>query len=70
MKICLDMCSLQRPLDSRGQVRIAVEAEAILGILALSEVGHAELVASETLVFEAERNPHPVRKRYAFSVLS
>lgn len=64
------MCSLQRPLDKKTQLRIAVEAEAILGILTICESGQAELVASEVLVFEAERNPHPVRKRYAFEVLS
>lgn len=28
------MCSIQRPLDTKSQVRIAVEAEAILGVLA------------------------------------
>jgi hypothetical protein len=68
MKIYLDMCSLQRPLDTKTQLRITVEAEAILGILALCESGQAELVASEALVFEAGRNPHPVRKRYAAEV--
>jgi hypothetical protein len=70
IKIYLDMCSLQRPLDTKTQLRITVEAEAILGILALCESGQAELVASEALVFEAGRNPHPVRKRYAAEVLS
>jgi predicted nucleic acid-binding protein len=70
MKIYLDMCSLQRPLDTKTQLRIAVEAEAILGILTLCESGQAELVASEALVFEAGRNPHPVRKRYTAEVLS
>ena len=29
MKIYLDFCSIQRPLDSKSQVRIAIEAEAI-----------------------------------------
>ncbi len=70
MKIYLDMCSLQRPLDERTQVRIAVESEAILGVLALCEAGQADLVVSEALLFEAERNPHPVRRKYAFEVLS
>jgi len=70
MKIYLDMCSLQRPLDTKTHPRIAVEAEAILGIIALFESGQAELVASETLAFEIERNPHPVRKAYAIQVFS
>lgn len=42
MKIYLDTCSLQRPLDSRNQVRIIVEAEAILGILSLFESGRID----------------------------
>jgi predicted nucleic acid-binding protein len=70
MKIYLDMCSIQRPLDSKTHPRIAVEAEAILGILTLCEVGQVELMTSETLRFELERNPHPVRKTYARDVLA
>lgn len=70
MRIYLDICSIQRPLDTKSQVRIAVEAEAILGILALCELRQLDLVSSDTLVFEAERNPHPVRKRYSFAVLA
>ena len=33
MKIYLDMCSLQRPFDNKEQVRVALEAEAVLGII-------------------------------------
>ena len=47
-----------------------MEAEAVLGLFALIEAGQLELVASDALVFEAERNPHPVRKRYALDVIS
>jgi hypothetical protein len=57
MKIYLDMCSLQRPLDDRTQLRVLVEAEAILGVLALCDAGTVELIASDALVFEAEANP-------------
>lgn len=70
MKIYLDMCSLQRPLDIKTQLRVAVEAEAILNILALCEAGHAELLASDALVFETMQNTHPIRKQYAFGVLA
>lgn len=61
MRIYLDMCSIQRPLDTKTQPRIAVEAEAILGV---------ELLCSATLMFGLERNPHPVRKEYALKVLA
>ncbi len=70
MKIYLDMCSIQRPLDTKTHPRIAVEAEAILGVLTLCEAGQVELLTSETLLFELERNPHPVRKTYALDVLA
>jgi len=70
MRIYLDMCSIQRPLDTKTQPRIAVEAEAILGVLMLCETGQVELMTSDALGFELERNPHPVRKEYALKVLS
>jgi len=70
MRIYLDMCSIQRPLDTKTQPRIAVEAEAILGVLTLCEAGQIELMTSDTLVFELERNPHPIRKDYALKVLA
>ena len=62
------MCSIQRPLDTKSQPRIAVEAEAILGVLMLCEAGQVDLMTSDA--FELERNPHPVRKEYALKVLS
>jgi predicted nucleic acid-binding protein len=70
MKIYLDMCSIQRPLDTKTQLRIAVEAEAILGIFALCEAGQIDLMASDALVFEAAQNPYPVRQRHALAVLA
>ena len=70
MKIYLDMCSIQRPLDTKTQLRIAIEAEAILGIIALCESGQVDLMASDALVFETTQNPHPVRQRHALEVLA
>lgn len=70
MRIYLDNCSLQRPLDSKTQVRISLEAEAILGVLALLEAGQVTLISSEALLFEVSRNPHHTRREYAVEVLS
>jgi predicted nucleic acid-binding protein len=70
MRIYMDMCSLQRPSDDRTQLRIRVESEAVLGILALCESGKAELVSSVALRFEIDRNPHPLRRSYAEEALS
>ena len=69
MKVYLDTCSLQRPLDSRTQIRISIKAEAVLGIIALVEDGELELVASDVLLFETRRNPRSERRAYAMDVL-
>jgi hypothetical protein len=68
MKIYLDMCSLQRPLDDQSQLRIHLEAEAVLGALAFCESGQAELLGSVADLFENERNPHPFRRSFAQGV--
>lgn len=70
MKIYLDACSLQRPLDNKSQIRVALEAEAILGVLALCEAGDLELLSSEVLVFEVERTPQLSRREYGREVLA
>ena len=70
MQVYLDTCSLQRPLDSRTQIRISIEAEAVLGIIGLVEDGELELVASDVLLFETRRNPRSERRAYAMDVLN
>lgn len=70
MKVYLDTCSLQRPLDSKTQIRIILEAESVLGILALCERGLLDLVASDALLFEVARNPNLARQEYALEVLA
>ena len=70
MKIYLDSCSIHRPLDSKNQIRIILEADAVLGIITLCDSGEIELVSSEALLYEARRNPNPVRKQHALAVLN
>ena len=70
MKVYLDVCSLQRPLDSMTHTRIVLEAEAVLGVLRLCETGQVELIASEALEFELGRNPNEVRREFAMRALS
>lgn len=69
MKIYLDTCTIHRPLDDKSQPRIALEAEAVLIVLSLCESGQVELVSSEVLAFEVDRNSHPQRKAFASAVL-
>lgn len=70
MKIYLDICSIQRPLDDKTQLRIAVESEAILGILFLIESGKIELISSEALLFETSKNTNIFRKEHSIGILN
>ena len=65
MRIYLDNCSLQRPLDDKSQLRIRLEAEAILSALDLVQSGALQLISSDALDFEIGRNPLPARRDYA-----
>jgi predicted nucleic acid-binding protein len=69
MRVYLDCCSLQRPFDDKSQPRIAVEAEAVLVILALCESGRLELISSDALLFEIGRIPDQTRKDDALAIL-
>jgi predicted nucleic acid-binding protein len=69
MKIYLDCCSLQRPFDDKSQPRIAVEAEAVLVILALCESERLKLISPDALLFEIGRIPEEDRKDHALAIL-
>jgi predicted nucleic acid-binding protein len=70
MRVYLDTCSLQRPLDSRSNPRIHLESEAILAFLGLCEAGTVQLVSSEVLSFEISRVPDEIRRVYALEVMA
>lgn len=70
MKVYLDTCSLQRPLDDKTQTRIILEAEAILGIISLCDTEEIELLSSDVLVHEVKRYPKVVRREFGLGVLS
>lgn len=69
MKIYLDLCAIQRPLDTSNQIRIVLESEAILGIIAFSDSGQVELISSEALLYESEQSPLLIRKEHASAFL-
>lgn len=69
MRNYLDCCSLQRPFDDKSQPRIAVEAEAVLVILALCESDCLKLISSDALLFEIGRIPEQDRKDDALAIL-
>jgi predicted nucleic acid-binding protein len=70
VKIYLDLCAIQRPLDTSNQIRIVLESEAVLGIIALSNMGLVELLSSEALLYEGAQSSLPVRKEHTSAVLS
>lgn len=70
MRIYLDSCSLQRPLDDQTQPRIRVETEAVLAILAAAQVGDIVLVTSEALEYEMRRIPDDQRRAEVGAILA
>lgn len=70
LKVYLDTCSIQRPLDTLSQTRIRLEAEAVLGVLERVEAGEVELISSTVLELETARNPLMVRREHGEQVLS
>jgi predicted nucleic acid-binding protein len=69
MRVYLDACSLQRPLDDRSQPRVNLEAEAVLTILRLVESGDLVLVSSDALEFEVDRTPDAERRTAGKDIL-
>jgi predicted nucleic acid-binding protein len=68
--VYFDTCSLQRLLDDKTQLRIALEAEAIAAVLSLCEQEQLGLVSSAVLQFEVRRNPHPQRRAFVEGILA
>ncbi|NBC00108.1 MAG: PIN domain-containing protein [Bacteroidetes bacterium] len=70
MLVYLDTCSIQRPFDDQSQLRVALEAEAVLQLIQLAEQQQLELLGSEMLLVETEQNPHARRRRFALEVIA
>ncbi|ACB52203.1 hypothetical protein cce_2855 [Crocosphaera subtropica ATCC 51142] len=56
MKVCLDVCCLNRPLDDLTQERIKLEAEAINMILNYCTNRLLILINSDAIEFEISKN--------------
>lgn len=70
MRIYLDSCSLQRPLDDQTQPRIRVETEAVLALLTAVQTAEVVLVSSEALEYEMGRIPNKQRRSEMAAVLA
>lgn len=70
MRIYLDNCCLQRPLDDQTHPRRRVETEAVFAILAAIQSGDHQLLSSEALEYEISRIPDDSRRSEVLSVLT
>jgi hypothetical protein len=69
VRIYLDNCSIQRPLDDQRFARIRLETEAVSLLLAMCYNGQAELITSEISVIENSNNPDFTRKAFGAGIL-
>jgi len=69
-KLYLDCCALQRPFDDRSQLRVATEAEAVLKLVEIFELGDLSLLSSGALLFEVGRIQSFDRQEYCLDLLN
>nr|WP_228053186.1 PIN domain-containing protein [Nodosilinea sp. LEGE 07298] len=50
-------------MDNQTQPKIFLEAQAVIIILQMIEVGEVELVGSSVLDYENSRNPYPIKQK-------
>lgn len=70
MRVYLDCCCLQRPLDDQAQHRIRIETDAVLTVLAAIESGTVTLLNSEIFDFEISRIKDDQRRKEATAILT
>ena len=70
MRIYLDNCCLQRPLDDQTHPRIKVETEAVFAVLAAVQAKEQVLLGSEALEYEVGRIPDESRRSEVLSLLA
>jgi len=69
MKIYLDTSTLNRIFDDQSQPRIYLEATAMLIVFMLIESRNIEILSSDVLLFENDKNPHIERRIFVSSIL-
>jgi predicted nucleic acid-binding protein len=69
MRVYLDVCCLNRPLDDQGQERIRLETAAILRVFARFEEPGWSWIASDIVDREVERTPDRERREFMQTAL-
>lgn len=62
MRVYLDNCCYNRPYDDQSNLMISIETQAKLAIQQMIQSGEIELIWSEVLCYENNRNPFIERK--------
>ncbi len=70
MRVYLDTCVIQRPLDDPSHHRVRLEAGAAVTLIELCMSGAIELVASAIHVIESEANDSVLHRDQARDVLA
>lgn len=68
-RVYFDACCLNRPFDDPSQLRIRLEAEAVMSLLRAAELGGLVWVSSNALSFEVSRCPDEVRREAVAAIL-
>lgn len=69
MRVYLDTCCLSRPWDDQSQVKVHLEAEAVLFLVSEARQGRLELTSSAYLLEEIARIPEPKRREDVVALL-
>lgn len=70
MRIYLDTCTIQRPVDESQEPRVQREAKAVMELIELAEAGEVELIRSRVLLLEHAHNAIHIRWVFVERVLS
>jgi predicted nucleic acid-binding protein len=70
MRIYLDTCTIQRPVDDSEESRVVLEAAAVLELLSFVQAGEIDLVGSAVLQIEHDNNPDPLRRTFTEGALA
>jgi len=70
IRVYLDTCALQRPLDTKSHLRIALESEAVLGLMGMWEARQIQFIFSDAHKMEMEKNKNVYRREYALDIIS
>ena len=70
MRVYFDLCAIQRPMDDSSQLRVRLEAEAVLTLLELCDSGILEMVVSAAHQIENRQNPDLDRRSHTEKILA